>query len=213
MTVLRAATRLDRDDAFNLNRVAAPLPSYVMSQLQQLRQPLIGKLQARKNLLLVQPMALIEHLAPGNSKHIVVVGHRRILPGAAAQQPGAACGQRISRALARNIRATRAAPEHHDAGRQAASLVARVARFEPGDDPPAVGPELPRRVVQNHEARHRQQLVALLHVFEQVLAPVILPPIGLVHHSRVFSNRIGADELAGGQAQQADRATCGGWLR
>ena len=80
MTVLRAATRLDRHDAFNLNSVAAPLPSYVMSKLQQLRQLLIRKLQASKHLRLVQTPALVKHLAPGNSEHIVVVSHARILP-------------------------------------------------------------------------------------------------------------------------------------
>ncbi len=74
VAVLGAAAGLEADDALDLDLGAAPAHPHLVGQRQQLLEPVVGQLQHLQDLVLVEPVAALEHLLPGQTQHV----HRRL---------------------------------------------------------------------------------------------------------------------------------------
>ena len=74
MTILRAATGFQADDAFHLDLGAAVRHPDFVRQGQQFLEPLVGQLQHFENLLLAQSLAALEHLLARHRQNIGGVG-------------------------------------------------------------------------------------------------------------------------------------------
>jgi hypothetical protein len=62
VAILRAAARLQADDALDLDVGSAPRHPHLMRQRQQFVEPIVGQLQHPQCLLLVQALAALQYL-------------------------------------------------------------------------------------------------------------------------------------------------------
>ena len=62
VAVLGAAAGLERDDALDLDLGPAPLHAYVVRELEQVGQQLVGRGEHGEDLLLAEPLAALEDL-------------------------------------------------------------------------------------------------------------------------------------------------------
>lgn len=72
MAVLGAATRLEADDALDLDLGATPLHPDLVRECEQLLEALIGKLEHAQDLILRQAHPLLEHLLTGGSQYVAI---------------------------------------------------------------------------------------------------------------------------------------------
>jgi hypothetical protein len=85
VTVLGAATGLQRDDALDLDLVPAPLSAYLVRQVEQLVDAVVGQAQRVERLLFAEPDALLEDL---RARDVQDVGQHELLrPGGPVERP------------------------------------------------------------------------------------------------------------------------------
>ena len=77
VAVLRAAARLQADDALDLDLRSAPAHAHFMGQRQQLVKAIVGQPQNGQHLVLGQTLSALEHLLAGQFQdvgHVVLLG-------------------------------------------------------------------------------------------------------------------------------------------
>src|SRR5262249_23980071 len=76
MAVLGAAPGLERDDALDLDLVAAPPHPHLVGEVEQLVDPLVGQAQRRQRLRLGKADALLQPLGPRRLENDHLLSHR-----------------------------------------------------------------------------------------------------------------------------------------